>query len=153
MKSITFALIKPDVVKSNRVPELSRIIRSHDFNIVIMALIKSPCSFYKEFYAEHEGKPFYNDLMDFMCNDSSYGLVLNKPGCDAVTAWRTLMGPTDPKQEAEGGVIRKMFGTSMPKNAVHGSDSHESVSREIELFSKNVTSGLFTLREYARSLL
>ena len=83
------------------------------------------------FYAEHEGKPFFNDLKKFMTSGPVFVQVLE--GENAVQKNRDLMGSTDPK-EASSGTIRADFANSIDANAVHGSDSIESAKREIEYF-------------------
>jgi nucleoside-diphosphate kinase len=83
------------------------------------------------FYAEHEGRPFYNDLVDFMTSGPVMVQVLE--GENAVALNRDLMGATNPK-EADAGTIRADFANSIDANAVHGSDSPESAAREIAYF-------------------
>jgi Nucleoside diphosphate kinase len=83
------------------------------------------------FYAEHEGKPFFNDLKKFMTSGPVFVQVLE--GENAVQKNRDLMGSTNPK-EAAPGTIRADFANSIDANAVHGSDSAESAKREIEYF-------------------
>ncbi|MDG2035476.1 MAG: nucleoside-diphosphate kinase, partial [Pseudomonadales bacterium] len=83
------------------------------------------------FYAEHEGRPFYNDLVDFMTSGPVMVQVLE--GENAVALNRELMGATNP-QEADAGTIRADFANSIDANAVHGSDSPESAAREIAYF-------------------
>lgn len=83
-------------------------------------------------YAEHEGKPFYGDLIDFITGGPSLLLVVEGPD-DTWKIVRTLMGPTNPA-EAPPGTIRGDFGTVLTENLVHGSDGPESAAREIEIF-------------------
>ena len=85
----------------------------------------------REFYAVHKDKPFYNELVEFVCSGPSIIMGLAKE--NAVADWRKLMGVTDPAK-AEAGTIRKLFGTSIDKNAVHGSDSLENAEMELSMF-------------------
>jgi nucleoside-diphosphate kinase len=84
-----------------------------------------------EFYAVHEGKPFYEPLLDFMSSGSCVALVLS--GENAIVRWRELMGPTDP-EKASDGTIRKLYGTTVRYNASHGSDAPETAAQEIAFF-------------------
>jgi nucleoside-diphosphate kinase len=83
------------------------------------------------FYAVHQGRPFYGELVEFMSSGPVVALLLES--ADAVAAWRTAIGATDPAEAAEG-TIRRLFAESKGKNAVHGSDSDENAAREIAFF-------------------
>ena len=83
------------------------------------------------FYAIHKEKPFFNDLTTFMSSGQTMVLALEKE--NAVSAWRTTIGATNP-EEAEDGTIRKKFATSLSENAVHGADSDENAEIEISFF-------------------
>jgi nucleoside-diphosphate kinase len=85
----------------------------------------------EEFYAEHKGRPFLPELVEFMTSGPVVVLVLEKD--QAILGWRELMGATDPAQAAEG-TVRKLFGTNKGSNASHGSDSATSAAREIDFF-------------------
>jgi len=103
----------------------------NDLYLVAGKLIHLSDEMASGFYAEHEGKPFFNDLKKFMTSGPVFVQVLE--GENAVQKNRDLMGSTDPK-EAASGTIRADFAKSIDANAVHGSDSIESAKREIEYF-------------------
>jgi nucleoside-diphosphate kinase len=85
----------------------------------------------KAHYAEHEGKPFFDDLVEFITSGPLVAICVEGP--EAVTAVRTLMGPTNPVQAAPGS-IRGDYGLDIGRNLVHGSDSAASAAREVQLF-------------------
>ena len=85
----------------------------------------------KGFYAIHNGKPFYEELTDFMSSGQSMVIALEKE--NAVTEWRKTIGSTNP-EDAETGTIRRDFATNVQENAVHGSDSDENAEKEIGFF-------------------
>jgi nucleoside-diphosphate kinase len=85
----------------------------------------------QEFYAIHEGKPFYEELTEFMSSSQAMVIALQKE--NAVSAWRETIGATNPKEAAEG-TIRRDFATSIGENAVHGSDSDDNAKKEIGFF-------------------
>jgi nucleoside-diphosphate kinase len=87
-----------------------------------------------EFYKVHQSKPFYNDLCNYLSSGPIFVMILE--GNNAVAANRKLMGATNPK-EAEPNTIRKLYGISIDKNSVHGSDSVENAKIEIDFFFKN----------------
>ncbi len=127
----TLSIIKPDAVGKNVIGKI--ISRFEDNNLYLVAgkLIHLSDELASGFYAEHEGKPFFNDLKKFMTSGPVFVQVLE--GENAVQKNRDLMGSTDPK-EAASGTIRADFANSIDANAVHGSDSIESAKREIEYF-------------------
>ena len=127
----TLSIIKPDAVGKNVIGKI--ISRFEDNNLYLVAgkLIHLSDEMASGFYAEHEGKPFFNDLKKFMTSGPVFVQVLE--GENAVQKNRNLMGSTDPK-EAASGTIRADFANSIDANAVHGSDSIESAKREIEYF-------------------
>ena len=127
----TLSIIKPDAVGKNVIGKI--ISRFEDNNLYLVAgkLIHLSDEMASGFYAEHEGKPFFNDLKKFMTSGPVFVQVLE--GENAVQKNRDLMGSTDPK-EAASGTIRADFAKSIDANAVHGSDSIESAKREIEYF-------------------
>ena len=127
----TLSIIKPDAVSKNVIGKI--ISRFEDNNLYMVAgkLMHLSNEMASGFYAEHEGKPFFNDLKKFMTSGPVFVQVLE--GENAVQKNRDLMGSTDPK-EASSGTIRADFANSIDANAVHGSDSIESAKREIEYF-------------------
>ena len=88
----------------------------------------------EKFYKVHETKPFYNDLCEYLASGPIEVMILE--GANAISTNRKLMGATNPK-DAENGTIRKLYGISIDKNSVHGSDSIENAKKEIEFFFSN----------------
>ncbi len=127
----TLSIIKPDAVGKNVIGKI--ISRFEDNNLYLVAgkLIHLTDELASGFYAEHDGKPFFNDLKKFMTSGPVFVQVLE--GENAVQKNRDLMGTTNP-QDANPGTIRADFAKSIDANAVHGSDSIESAKREIEYF-------------------
>ncbi|XP_037025542.1 nucleoside diphosphate kinase 6 [Bradysia coprophila] len=132
---LTFAIIKPHVV-SNPVAfqQMQDIITDNQFEIVRRKQIKMTKPLLEEFYGEHRGKFFYNRLITFMTSGEIQALILHK--CDAITSWRNLMGPTKVFKTiySHPDSIRGQFGLTDTRNACHGSDSIESVEKEIKIF-------------------
>ena len=131
MSNRTFAIIKPDAVKKGNVGKIYDQIICAGFNILGVKLIKMSLLQAQGFYDVHRGKPFYEELTKFMSSGESMVLALEKD--NAVTAWREIIGATNPKEAAEG-TIRRDFATSIGENAVHGSDSDENAKKEIGFF-------------------
>ena len=127
----TLSIIKPDAVGKNVIGKIISRFEDNDLYLVAGKLIHLSDEMASGFYAEHEGKPFFNDLKKFMTSGPVFVQVLE--GENAVQKNRDLMGSTDPK-EAALGTIRADFANSIDANAVHGSDSIESAKREIEYF-------------------
>ena len=127
----TLSIIKPDAVGKNVIGKIISRFEDNDLYLVAGKLIYLSDELASGFYAEHEGKPFFNDLKKFMTSGPVFVQVLE--GENAVQKNRDLMGSTDPK-EAASGTIRADFAKSIDANAVHGSDSIESAKREIEYF-------------------
>jgi len=128
----TFAIIKPDAVKKNAQGEIINIILQNDFRIIGMKMLHITKEQAEGFYAVHAGKPFFNSLTDFMSSGPIVVLALEKPH-DAIAAWRTLMGATNPAN-AEEGTIRKKYADNIEKNAVHGSDAEDTARFELSYF-------------------
>ena len=127
----TLSIIKPDAVGKNVIGKIISRFEDNDLYLVAGKLIHLSDEMASGFYAEHEGKPFFNDLKKFMTSGPVFVQVLE--GENAVQKNRDLMGSTDPK-EAASGTIRADFAKSIDANAVHGSDSIKSAKREIEYF-------------------
>jgi nucleoside diphosphate kinase len=129
----TLAIIKPDAYGAGKKDDIVRLIKEHGFTILGEKEDMWSVEKAKEFYKEHEGKPFYDTLTEWMSSAPIYVLVLEKN--DAVGSWRTLAGPTNSNtaRETAPESIRAMFGTDGTHNAVHGSDSFNSSSREVDL--------------------
>ena len=127
----TLSIIKPDAVAKNIIGEIISRFETNDLKIVAAKLITLSDSEAGGFYAEHEGKPFYNDLIAFMTSGAVFIQVLE--GEDAIAKNRELMGNTDPSK-ADVGTIRADFAQTIDANAVHGSDSEKGAIREIAFF-------------------
>ena len=128
---LTFSIIKPDAVRKNKIGEILARFESAGLKIVAARLEHLSSEKAQGFYAEHQGKPFFGDLIKFMTSGPCLLQVLE--GENAVNLNRELMGATNP-QEAIEGTIRRDFAESIDANAVHGSDSPASAKREIEFF-------------------
>ena len=127
----TLSIIKPDAVGKNVIGKIISRFEENNLYLVAGKLVLLSDEMASGFYAEHEGKPFFNDLKKFMTSGPVFVQVLE--GENAVQKNRDLMGSTNPK-EAAPGTIRADFANSIDANAVHGSDSVESAKREIEYF-------------------
>ncbi len=127
----TLSIIKPDAVGNNHIGAIQARFEEAGLRIVALRMRHLSRVEAAGFYAEHEGRPFFEDLLKFMTSGPVVVQVLE--GDDAVAANRKLMGATDPKK-ADAGTIRADFATSIDANAVHGSDSPESAAREIAYF-------------------
>ena len=127
----TLSIIKPDAVGKNVIGKIISRFEENNLYLVAGKLVHLSDEMASGFYAEHEGKPFFNDLKKFMTSGPVFVQVLE--GEYAVQKNRDLMGSTNPK-EAAPGTIRADFANSIDANAVHGSDSVESAKREIEYF-------------------
>ena len=127
----TLSIIKPDAVKKNVIGKILLRFESAGLKIVACKLKHLTQTEAEGFYAEHKERPFSNDLVAFMTAGPVSIQVLE--GENAVALNRELMGTTNPK-EAEAGTIRSDFAESIDANAVHGSDSASSASREINYF-------------------
>ena len=130
-KERTLSIIKPDAVSKNVIGKIISRFEDNGLKIVAAKLIQLDDALASGFYAEHEGRPFFNDLKKFMTSGPVFVQVLEGEG--AVKKNRDLMGATNP-QEANAGTIRADFAKSIDANAVHGSDSFESAAREIDYF-------------------
>ena len=128
---LTFSIIKPDAVRKNKIGEILTRFESAGLKIVAARLEHLSSAKAQGFYAEHQGKPFFEDLIKFMTSGPCLLQVLE--GENSVNLNRELMGATNP-QEAIEGTIRRDFAESIDANAVHGSDSPASAKREIEFF-------------------
>ena len=127
----TLSIIKPDAVGKNIIGKIISRFEDNGLCVVAGKLIQLNDEMASGFYAEHDGKPFFDALKSFMTSGPVFVQVLQ--GEDAIHKNRELMGATNP-QEASAGTIRADFAQSIDANAVHGSDSAESAKREIEYF-------------------
>ena len=127
----TLVLCKPDAVARGLVGEVIGRLERKGFRLVAVELRTLDEATAKQHYGEHEGKPFFGDLVSFITSGPLVALCVEGP--EAVAAVRTLMGPTNPVT-APPGSIRGDYGLEIEKNLVHGSDSSESAARELTLF-------------------
>ena len=130
----TLSIIKPDAVERNLENQIKEIFKNKGFKIIKEKKIQIEKSEAEKFYKVHETKPFYNDLCEYLSSGPIVVMVLEKE--NAILANRELMGATNPKEASEG-TIRKLYGISIDKNSVHGSDSIENAKIEIEFFFKD----------------
>jgi nucleoside-diphosphate kinase len=127
----TLSIIKPDAVGKNIIGKIYSRFESNGLRIVASRMLRLSDTVAGGFYAEHEGRPFYPALIEFMTSGPVVVQVLEGEG--AIAKNRELMGATNP-QEADEGTIRADFASSIDANAVHGSDSPQSAEREIAYF-------------------
>ena len=130
----TLSIIKPDAVVRNLENQIKEIFKNKGFKIIKEKKIKIEKSEAEKFYKVHETKPFYNDLCEYLSSGPIVVMILEKE--NAILANRKLMGATNPKEASEG-TIRKLYGISLDKNSVHGSDSIENAKIEREFFFKD----------------
>ena len=127
----TLSIIKPDAVKKQIIGEIQTRIPQAKLDIIAMKMVKLTKEQAEGFYAEHQDKPFFANLVQFMMSGPIVVQVLQ--GENAVERYRQLMGPTD-LSKAAAGTLRADFANSVRENAVHGSDSLASAEREIAYF-------------------
>ncbi|MEN8810336.1 MAG: nucleoside-diphosphate kinase [Flavobacteriales bacterium] len=125
--NITFTMIKPEAVANGTTGKIIDMIIEAGFKIKAMKLKQLSKEEAGEFYAVHSERPFYGELVDYMSEGPIVAAILEKD--NAVEAFRTLIGATDPAEAAEG-TIRKAYAESKAKNAAHGSDSDENAQIE-----------------------
>ena len=130
----TLSIIKPDAVERNLTKEIKSIFTKNDLIVKDSKKIHLTKEEAAEFYKVHQSKPFYNDLCSYLSSGPIIVMILE--GKNAVLVNRKLMGATNPK-DADKGTIRKLYGISIDKNSVHGSDSIDNAKKEIEFFFKN----------------
>ena len=127
----TLAILKPDCVRKNLQGEVLARIQKVGFRVLGLKMIRLTAETAGAFYAVHKGRPFYDELVQFMSSGRCVPIALEKS--NAVADFRKLIGATDPK-EAEAGTIRKLFADSKGENIVHGSDSAENGRIEVGFF-------------------
>tara|TARA_Y100000816_G_scaffold186637_1_gene135582 strand:- start:451 stop:861 length:411 start_codon:yes stop_codon:yes gene_type:complete len=130
----TLSIIKPDAVERNLTEQIKSIFLSNGFKILNEKKLQISKNEAEQFYLVHQSKPFYNDLCSYLSSGPIVVMILEKE--NAIKHNRDLMGATNPK-DAKLGTIRKQFGLSIDKNSVHGSDSPENATLEIEFFFKD----------------
>ena len=130
----TLSIIKPDAVERNLTENIKNIFLENQLKIVQEKKIQISKEEAAEFYKVHQTKPFYERLCSYLSSGPITVMILE--GEDAIKVNRRIMGATDPKK-AEDNTIRKLYGLSIDKNSIHGSDSIENAKKEIEFFFKN----------------
>ena len=123
----TFTMIKPDAIEKGYVGAILNKIIASGFRIVSMKMTQMSKRDAEMFYAVHQERPFFNELVSFMTRGPIIAAILEKE--NAVDDFRTLIGATNPEEAAEG-TLRKQFAKSMGENALHGSDSNENAEIE-----------------------
>jgi nucleoside-diphosphate kinase len=131
----TFAIIKPDAVAAKKAGQILSRIEAAGFTVRAMRLQHLTRKDAEGFYAVHRERPFFGGLTHFMSSGPCVLLALEAP--DAIKKWRTTMGATDPAK-AEAGTLRKDFGTSIERNATHGSDAPETAAFELGYFFRGM---------------
>ena len=129
----TLSIIKPDAVERNLVNEIKNHFIKNNLKILKEKKIKISNEEASEFYEVHQTKPFYDQLCNYLSSGPIVVMILE--GENAILKNRELMGATDPTK-AEIGTLRKMYGVSIDKNSVHGSDSSDNAKKEINFFFK-----------------
>ena len=129
----TLSIIKPDAVERNLENEIKAFFEKRKLKILKIKKVKISKEEASEFYKVHQTKPFYNNLCNYLSSGPIVVMILE--GDNAVTKNRQIMGATDPLK-AEEGTLRKMYGISIDKNSVHGSDSVKNAKIEIDFFFK-----------------
>jgi nucleoside-diphosphate kinase len=132
---ITFAIIKPDAVRTGKTGPILAMINEGGFEITAMKMVRLNTTQAESFYSVHKSKPFFESLIDFMTSGPVVVMILRHE--NAVSEFRKLIGATDPAR-AEPGTIRKTFAVSVQMNAVHGSDSPENAFIEANFFFSGV---------------
>ena len=133
-KEQTLSIIKPDAVERNLSEKIKTIFLKNNLSILNKKKLHISKDEAAEFYKVHQSKPFYDKLCNYLSSGPIEVLILE--GDNAIFKNRELMGATDPKNAKEG-TIRKLYGVSIDKNSVHGSDSVENAKKEIDFFFKN----------------
>ena len=132
-KERTLSIIKPDAVERNLSEKIKTIFLKNNLSIIETKKLHISKDEAAEFYKVHQSKPFYDQLCNYLSSGPIEVMILE--GDNAVSKNRELMGTTDPKNAKEG-TIRKLYGVSIDKNSVHGSDSVENAQIEINFFFK-----------------
>ena len=131
MKERTLTLIKPECVAAHHIGEIIERLEKAGFEILGLRLLKLQIKEAEQFYLIHKDRPFYRDLVNYMCSGKIVAMVLQKENC--VEEFRKFIGATNPT-EAAAGTIRKDFATDIQNNCVHASDSRENATKEISFF-------------------
>ncbi len=124
----TFSMIKPDATKRNLTGAITKVFEENGLRVVASKRVWMSQKQAENFYAVHKDRPFFGELVEFMCSGPTVVQVLE--GENAIAKNREVMGATNPA-EADEGTIRKMFANSIGENSVHGSDAAETAAEEI----------------------
>ena len=124
-------MIKPDAVAAGNSGKIIDLIENNGFRIVAMKKLHMSRAQGEAFYAVHKERPFFNSLVTFMTEGPIVALVMERE--DAIKTWRDVMGATNPANAADG-TVRKLFATSIERNAAHGSDAPETAAEETHFF-------------------
>jgi nucleoside-diphosphate kinase len=127
----TLSIIKPDAVEKHKVGAIIERLEAEGFKIVAMKRLHLTLAEARGFYAVHRERPFFKDLTTFMSRGPVVAIVLERE--DAIQKYRDVIGATDPTKAAAG-TLRKLFGTDVGENALHGSDSPETAQTEVSYF-------------------
>ncbi len=129
----TLAIIKPDAVARRLVGRILVRIEAEEFRIRAMRLVTLSEKEAEGFYEIHRSRPFFKSLIKFMASGPIVVIALEAP--EVIGRWRSLMGATDPTA-AESGTLRREFGSTIERNATHGSDGHDTAAFELRYFFK-----------------
>ena len=127
----TLSIIKPDAIQAKNHGKIVDFLESKGFKILVQKKLKLSRSEAEEFYEIHKERPFFKELVDFMISGEIVVQVLEAE--NAIAYYREVMGDTNP-EKAETGTLRKLYGSDIQCNAVHGSDSDENAEKEISFF-------------------
>ena len=130
----TLSIIKPDAVERNLTEEIKKLFEKNNLKVKDSKKLHISREEAAEFYKVHQSKAFYNDLCNYLSSGPIIAMILE--GENAILENRRIMGATNPK-DAEENTIRKLYGISIDKNSVHGSDSTENAKKEISFFFKD----------------
>ena len=131
MSQRTFSIVKPDAVRKGHTGSIIAMIEKAGFKIISIKRLSISKSQAEGFYAVHAGRPFFEELTEFMSSGPIFPMILEKD--NAIADFRKLMGATNPAQ-AEEGTIRKEFASSIGENAIHGSDAEDTAAFEMGYF-------------------
>jgi len=131
----TFAIIKPNSVRTGKTGPILAMINEAGFEISAMKMVRMTIQQAEFFYSVHRGKPFFESLVEFMTSGPVIVMILKHK--NAVEEFRRLIGATNP-EDAEPGTIRKIYAVSVQMNAVHGSDSDENARKEADFFFSTI---------------
>ena len=131
MADLTLTILKPDAVAAGNAGAIIAHLEAAGFSVRAARLVRLGRAEAEAFYEVHRGRPFYDELVEFMTSGPSMPMVLERD--DAVAQLRSAIGATDPAEAAEG-TVRKLYAESKGRNAIHASDSAENAAREVAFF-------------------